>query len=69
MLIAEDSHYILCLIERLWTPYAKLAKSPDQVTTRLAHFRCLLNQRGVAAAPLVGGGRVVPNEPGSCLAQ
>ncbi|CAH2065594.1 unnamed protein product [Thlaspi arvense] len=55
--------------ERLWTPYAKLAKNPNKVTTRLAHFRCLLNQRGVAAAPLVGGGRVVPFEPGSCLAQ
>ncbi|AAB60911.1 ESTs gb/T43256,gb/46316,gb/N64930,gb/AA395255,gb/AA404382 come from this gene [Arabidopsis thaliana] len=55
--------------ERLWTPYAKLAKNPNNVTTRLAHFRCLLNQRGVAAAPLVGGGRVVPFEPGSCLAQ
>ncbi|KAG7585892.1 Glycoside hydrolase family 20 catalytic domain [Arabidopsis thaliana x Arabidopsis arenosa] len=55
--------------ERLWTPYAKLAKNPNKVTTRLAHFRCLLNRRGVAAAPLVGGGRVVPLEPGSCLAQ
>ncbi|KAL1193266.1 Beta-hexosaminidase 3 [Cardamine amara subsp. amara] len=55
--------------ERLWTPYAKLAKNPNKVTTRLAHFRCLLDQRGVAAAPLAGGGRVAPLEPGSCLAQ
>ncbi|KAG2322114.1 hypothetical protein Bca52824_015327 [Brassica carinata] len=55
--------------ERLWTPYTKLAENPDKVTTRLAHFRCLLNERGVAAAPLVGGGRVAPFEPGSCLAQ
>jgi hexosaminidase len=55
--------------ERLWTSYNKLAKDPRQVTGRLAHFRCLLNQRGVAAAPLAGPGRVAPEEPGSCYAQ
>lgn len=55
--------------ERLWTPYDKLAKDPRQVTARLAHFRCLLNQRGVAAAPLAGPGRVAPEEPGSCYQQ
>ncbi|XAR65834.1 Beta-N-acetylhexosaminidase [Bertholletia excelsa] len=55
--------------ERLWTPYDKLAKDPRKVTARLAHFRCLLNQRGVAAAPLAGPGRVAPEEPGSCYMQ
>ncbi|XP_052197626.1 beta-hexosaminidase 3 [Diospyros lotus] len=55
--------------ERLWTPYDKLAKDPRKVTGRLAHFRCLLNQRGVAAAPLAGPGRVAPKEPGSCFTQ
>ncbi|XP_059431888.1 beta-hexosaminidase 3 [Corylus avellana] len=55
--------------ERLWTSYNKLAKDPRQVTGRLAHFRCLLNQRGVAAAPLAGPGRVAPEEPGSCYSQ
>ncbi|KAK4487878.1 hypothetical protein RD792_003616 [Penstemon davidsonii] len=40
--------------ERLWTPYDMLAKDPEQVRSRLSHFRCLLNQRGVAAAPLDG---------------
>ncbi|KAK1270374.1 Beta-hexosaminidase 3 [Acorus gramineus] len=55
--------------ERLWAPYKKLAKDPRQVTERLAHFRCLLNQRGVAAAPLAGPGRVAPEEPGSCFRQ
>ncbi|KAL4593735.1 hypothetical protein ACB092_M015900 [Castanea dentata] len=55
--------------ERLWTPYDNLAKDPRQVTGRLAHFRCLLNQRGVAAAPLAGLGRVAPEEPGSCYTQ
>uniref|UniRef100_A0A2N9H2G8 beta-N-acetylhexosaminidase n=1 Tax=Fagus sylvatica TaxID=28930 RepID=A0A2N9H2G8_FAGSY len=55
--------------ERLWTPYDNLAKDPRQVTGRLAHFRCLLNQRGIAAAPLAGPGRVAPVGPGSCYTQ
>ncbi|XP_010251932.1 PREDICTED: beta-hexosaminidase 3-like [Nelumbo nucifera] len=55
--------------ERLWTSYDKLAKDPEQVIGRLAHFRCLLNQRGIAAAPLLGYGRAVPTEPGSCYKQ
>ncbi|CAI9090775.1 OLC1v1025612C1 [Oldenlandia corymbosa var. corymbosa] len=55
--------------ERLWTPYDKLAKDPREVTARLANFRCLLNKRGVAAAPLAGPGRVAPFEPGSCYRQ
>ncbi|KAL2549361.1 Beta-hexosaminidase 3 [Forsythia ovata] len=55
--------------ERLWTPYDNLPKDPAQVAGRLAHFRCLLNQRGVAAAPLAGPGRAAPEEPGSCYMQ
>ncbi|XP_022864551.1 beta-hexosaminidase 3 [Olea europaea var. sylvestris] len=55
--------------ERLWTPYNNLPKDPAQVAGRLAHFRCLLNQRGVAAAPLAGPGRAAPEEPGSCHMQ
>ncbi|KAF5959079.1 hypothetical protein HYC85_000288 [Camellia sinensis] len=55
--------------ERLWSPYDNLAKDPRQITGRLAHFRCLLNQRGVAAAPLAGPGRVAPQDPGSCYMQ
>ncbi|KAJ9176056.1 hypothetical protein P3X46_011406 [Hevea brasiliensis] len=55
--------------ERLWTTYNKLARDPKQVTRRLAHFRCLLNQRGIAAAPLAGPGRGAPQEPGSCYSQ
>ncbi|EEF47323.1 beta-hexosaminidase 3 [Ricinus communis] len=55
--------------ERLWTSYDKLAKNPREVTGRLAHFRCLLNQRGVAAAPVAGPGRGAPLEPGSCYLQ
>lgn len=55
--------------ERLWTPFDKLAKHPDEAFGRLAHFRCLLNQRGVAAAPVSGPGRVAPEDPGSCYQQ
>ncbi|CAN0904240.1 Beta-hexosaminidase 3 [Linum grandiflorum] len=53
--------------ERLWTSYDKIAKDPKQVTTRLTQFRCLLNERGVAAAPFVGVGRGSPFQPGSCF--
>ncbi|KAF8719743.1 hypothetical protein HU200_024496 [Digitaria exilis] len=55
--------------ERLWTPFEKLAKDTGSVTARLSRFRCLLNQRGVAAAPLAGYGRSAPSEPGSCVTQ
>ncbi|XP_047042604.1 beta-hexosaminidase 3-like [Lolium rigidum] len=55
--------------ERLWTPLEKLAKDPSTVTARLARFRCLLNERGVAAAPLAGYGRTTPSEPDSCIRQ
>ncbi|PKA59282.1 Beta-hexosaminidase 3 [Apostasia shenzhenica] len=55
--------------ERLWTPLKKLAKDPMLVRTRLAHFRCLLNRRGVAAAPLFGLGRAAPPHQDSCPKQ
>ncbi|XP_066162705.1 beta-hexosaminidase 3 isoform X2 [Oryza sativa Japonica Group] len=55
--------------ERLWTPIEKIAEDPRLVTSRLARFRCLLNQRGVAAAPVAGYGRTAPYEPGPCVRQ
>ncbi|KAK4356231.1 hypothetical protein RND71_025202 [Anisodus tanguticus] len=55
--------------ERLWTAYDNIAKNPNQITRRLAYFRCLLNQRGVASGPLTGGGRAAPEDPGSCYEQ
>ncbi|KAH9622782.1 hypothetical protein KSS87_007378 [Heliosperma pusillum] len=55
--------------QRLWTAYDKLATNPSKVARRLSHFRCLLNQRGIAAAPLFGSGRAAPDEPGSCFKQ
>lgn len=55
--------------ERLWTPYDKIAKDPSEVVYRLANFRCLLNQRGISAAPLFQAGRGSPIDPGSCYSQ
>ncbi|KAM0836110.1 hypothetical protein ACQ4PT_062513 [Festuca glaucescens] len=55
--------------ERLWTPIEKLAEDARSATSRLSRFRCLLNQRGVAAAPLAGDGRTAPYEPGPCVRQ
>lgn len=55
--------------ERLWTTIEKLARNTSVVAPRLARFRCLLNQRGVAAAPLFGYGRSAPSDPGSCINQ
>ncbi|MFS8012133.1 putative beta-N-acetylhexosaminidase [Helianthus anomalus] len=55
--------------ERLWTQYDKLAKDPNEATSRISNFRCLLNQRGVAAAPLDMPGRGAPDGPGSCYLQ
>ncbi|XP_031120126.1 beta-hexosaminidase 3 [Ipomoea triloba] len=55
--------------ERLWTSPENLANDLSKVGGRLAHFRCLLNQRGVAAAPVSGYGRDAPDEPGSCHLQ
>ncbi|KAG9446857.1 hypothetical protein H6P81_012985 [Aristolochia fimbriata] len=53
--------------ERLWTTEKKLAKDPREVTERLAHFRCLQNERGIAAAPLGRPGQTAPHGPGSCF--
>ncbi|XP_071734718.1 beta-hexosaminidase 3 [Rutidosis leptorrhynchoides] len=55
--------------ERLWTRADKLPKDPNEVALRLANFRCLLNQRGVAAAPVYGLGREAPLGAGSCYVQ
>nr|GMC54059.1 beta-hexosaminidase 3 [Ipomoea batatas] len=55
--------------ERLWTSPENLVNDLSKVGGRLAHFRCLLNQRGVAAAPVSGYGRDAPDEPGSCHLQ
>ncbi|KAI5061539.1 hypothetical protein GOP47_0024044 [Adiantum capillus-veneris] len=61
--------------ERLWSNFdeQRLAKvQPDAMLPRLRHFRCLLNERGIASAPVVGlqgRGRDPPFGPGSCYSQ
>ncbi|CAK9214555.1 unnamed protein product [Sphagnum troendelagicum] len=62
--------------ERLWSPLSITQQgSSDNVLQRLQSFRCLLDGRGIAAAPLLtlsgayAYGRVAPSEPGSCFRQ
>jgi hypothetical protein len=63
-------------VERLWSPLSITQQgSSHNVLQRLQSFRCLLDQRGIAAAPLLNlssayaFGRVAPSEPGSCFRQ
>lgn len=60
--------------EVLWTSKEVIYKngSPDLNATesRLETFRCLLNQRGVGAAPVLNKqARSAPPNPGSCYVQ
>jgi len=56
------------IAERLWSP--RELTSADAATERYKAFRCLLNRRGIAAAPaLNSGARKSPPGPGSCYAQ
>lgn len=69
--------------ERLWTPldtinsqiYPSSSSSSEEadlsvVEDRLETFRCLLTQRGVAAAPVTNTqARYSPKNPGSCYVQ
>ena len=56
-------------VERLWSSLDRIALDPRDAMPRLRHFRCLLNQRGIAAAPVEGYGRSTPFGPGSCYSQ
>lgn len=56
--------------ERLWSPLEYTANSLDDAKTRLESFRCLLNQRNIAAAPVTNQvARAAPSGPGSCYQQ
>lgn len=62
--------------EVLWTPYDQVYNGANStvdlavVEDRLETFRCLLNQRGVSAAPVTNTqARYQPKEPGSCYVQ
>jgi len=53
------------IAERLWSP--KEVNNVTAAESRLAHFRCLLNARGVRSAPVTyGEARSAANGPGSC---
>ena len=54
--------------ERYWSP--REVNDVDAAHGRYMHFRCLLNKRGVPAAPANNErGRSAPSGPGSCYAQ
>jgi hexosaminidase len=54
--------------ERLWSP--KDSVSVEEAEGRLQTFRCLLTQRGIAAAPVLNKfGRSPPRNPASCYSQ
>jgi len=56
------------IAERLWSP--RETTSVDDATPRITAFRCLLNRRGVAAAPVHNANaRSAPPGPGSCYSQ
>ncbi|GAB2216073.1 hypothetical protein Droror1_Dr00023840 [Drosera rotundifolia] len=58
--------------ERLWSKREALSAANTNITalSRLHYFRCLLNMRGVQAAPVTAPyGRSAPYGPGSCYAQ
>ncbi|WJX88621.1 Beta-hexosaminidase 1 [Trifolium repens] len=58
--------------ERLWSPRDSTSAQNVTLTAlpRLKHFRCLLNGRGVPAAPVTNYyGRRAPDGPGSCYNQ
>ena len=59
---------LAAVAERLWSPRA-LNDTAD-AHDRIRSFRCLLNRRGVAAAPVDNPmARTAPPGPGSCLGQ
>ena len=60
---------LAAIAEKLWSPRAKTADA-SAAALRIAAFRCLLNERGVAAAPVKNAAaRSAPQGPGSCFDQ
>ena len=57
------------IAERLWSPRDIVGNITDALP-RIEYFRCLLNRRGVRAAPVKNpAARSAPPGPGSCLKQ
>ena len=60
---------LAAIAERLWSPRDKIVHT-SAAHERLSAFRCLLNRRGVRAAPVDNGGaRSAPPGPGGCFEQ
>lgn len=56
------------IAERLWSP--RKYTSTSDALNRIEAFRCLLNRRGVHAAPVTNANaRSAPGGPGSCYSQ
>ena len=56
------------IAERLWS--ARTLNDTAAAEPRLEYFRCLLNRRGIAAAPVNNTvAREAPPGPGSCFVQ
>ena len=58
------------IAEKLWSPKAATVPTSGDMLERLADFRCLLNARGIRAAPVYNAdARAAPPGPGSCFTQ
>jgi hexosaminidase len=56
------------IAERLWS--ARNVTDTATAEPRLEYFRCLLNRRGIASAPVTNTvARESPSGPNSCLVQ
>ena len=57
------------IAERLWSPREMIVDA-DAAHQRMRAFRCLLNRRGIAAAPVDNAeARTSPPGPGGCFEQ
>ena len=60
---------LAAIAERLWSTEEQTS-DPTAALPRIEEFRCLLNERGIAAAPVNNAdARSAPPGPGSCYEQ
>ena len=60
---------LAAIAEKLWSPRSQTTE-PSQALERIQRFRCLLNHRGIKAAPVNNANaRASPTGPGSCYEQ
>jgi len=60
---------LAAIAEKLWSQRA-VTTDPDPAEARILQFRCLLNERGIAAAPVRNtNARSAPPGPGACAVQ